>query len=179
MKTQRTDYFAEFNKAKHFLPELKWTYIKDKTGADFLWDVLEPISDMIESAKYEEKRAKTLSPEQKALHFFWYLDGQVTNGGFIQFYWNGYDIYLPSIKKGLELMAYSDLLKIVIKSEEEYDKYIKKFEEWRKKEDWEWLYKNLKEFDKLDDKYYANGENHYLVVEKFVRKHIDQFIIKI
>jgi hypothetical protein len=54
------------------------------------------------------------------------LDAQVTNGGFIQFYWNGYEVYLPSIKKGLELMGFTDLLKIINKSEKEYDKHIKK-----------------------------------------------------
>jgi hypothetical protein len=178
MKNHIKDNFNEFNKSKHFLPKVKWDKIKDESGADFLWEVLEPISDMIGSFEHEEERVKRISPEQKALHFFWYLDGQVTNGGFIQFYWNGYGLYLQSIKKGLEIMEYVDLLKIVTESEKEYLKHIKKFEEWRKKEDWQWLYDNLKEFDKLDDKYYADGEKHYLVVEKFVRKNIDQFIIK-
>jgi hypothetical protein len=178
MTNQRHDYFTDFDKTKHFLPKIKWADIKDRSGSDFLWEVLEPISDMIESVKHEEKRAKRLSPEQKALHFFWYLDAQVTNGGFIQFYWNGYEVYLPSIKKGLELMGFTDLLKIINKSEKEYDKHIKKFEEWRKKKDWQWLYDNLKEFDKLDSKYYSSSEKHYVTIEKFVRKHIDQFITK-
>lgn len=75
-------------------------------------------------------------------------------------------------------MGYSDLFKLVSKSELEYDKHFEKFTEWRKKKDWQWLYDNLKEFDKLDNKYYSNGEKHYQTVEKYVRKNIDQFIIK-
>jgi hypothetical protein len=178
MTTQQQDLFADFDKAKHFRPKVKWADIKDLTDSDFLWEVLSPISDMVGGTKHEEKRVKRLSPEQKALYFFWYLDAQVTNGGFIQFFFNGYGVYLPSIKKGLELMGNSELLKLVIKSEKEYDKNVDKFEECRKKEDWQWLYKNLKAFDKLDDKYYDAGDKYYLDVEKFVRKHIDQFIIK-
>jgi uncharacterized protein YwqG len=42
--------------------------------------------------------SKRLSPGQKALFFIWYLDAEVTNGGFIQFYWNGkgYDLVTSS-----------------------------------------------------------------------------------
>jgi hypothetical protein len=69
-------------------------------------------------------------------------------------------------------------LKKVIKSEKEYDKHIDKFNEWREKEDWEWLYDNLKEFDKLDDWYYSKEETHYSTLEKFVRNNIDDFIVK-
>ena len=135
MSQERIDYFAEFNEAKHFLPKVKWNDIKDLSRSDFLWEILEPISIMIENAKYEEARVKRLSPSQKALHFFWYLDAQVTNGGFIQFYWNGYEVYVPALKKGLALVGYSELLNTVIKSEADYDKHLDKFTEWRDKED--------------------------------------------
>jgi Domain of unknown function (DUF4375) len=178
MTQPRQDYFPDFNKAKHFRGKVKWNDIKDLSGSDFLWEILEPVSLMIKDAKYEETRVKRLSPNQKALYFFWYLDEQVTNGGFIQFYWNGYELYLPSIKKGLELMGYKDLLKRVIQSETEYDRHIDKFAKWREKGDWEWLYGNLKEFGKIDDWYYSREEKHYSMVETFVRQNIDDFIIK-
>jgi Domain of unknown function (DUF4375) len=178
MTKARPDYFQDFTEAKHFRGKVKWDTIKDLTGSDFLWEILEPISLMIKDTKHEEARAKRLSPNQKALHFFWYLDGQVTNGGFIQFYWNGYELYLPSIKKGLELMGCNDLLEKLVASELEYDKHITEFEKWRAKGDWEWLYDNLKEFDKLDDWYYSKNEDMYATIEHFVKQHIDDFIIK-
>jgi hypothetical protein len=178
MTQQREDYFVEFTKTKHFRGKVKWNDVKNLEGSDFLWEILEPISLMIKDTKYEETRAKRLSPNQKALHFFWYLDEQVTNGGFIQFYWNGYEVYLPSLKKGLELIGYTNLLKKVIKSEHEYEKHKAEFVKWRKKGDWEWLYNNLKEFEKLDDWYYKKEEQHYSIVEKYVRQNIDDFIIK-
>jgi hypothetical protein len=134
---------------------------------------------MIKDTKFEEDRVKRLSPSQKALYFFWYLDGQVTNGGFIQYYLNGYDLYLPSLKKGLQLVGYNDLLKKVIKSESEYDKHKVQFDKWRKKGDPEWLYDNLKEFEKLDSWYYEREEDHYSEFERFVRHNIDDFVIKI
>ncbi len=178
MTEQITDGFSDFDQAKHFRGKVDWKQVKDMTGADFLWEILEPISDMIKDARHEETRAKRLSPYQKALHFFWYLDGQVTNGGFIQFYCNGYDSYLPAIKKGLALMEHQQLLEQVIKSEQAYEKHKADFDKWKKKKDWEWLYDNLEEFEEMDDWYYANKEEHYTLAEKFVRLHIDDFIIK-
>lgn len=178
MTPNRINYFDEFNSAEHFKGDVKWDEIKDLTGSDFLWEVLEPMSIMVADEDHEEERAKRLSPGQKALYFFWYLDAQVTNGGFIQFYWNGYDFYLPSIKKGLELMDYNELLNVVVNSENEYDKHSDKFEECGEKDNSQWLYKNLNEFDKLDDWYFSRTGEHYSIIEKFVRENIDEFIIK-
>ena len=179
MTQQRENYFVEFNKEKHFRGKVKWKNVNNLTGEDFLWEILEPMSIMIKDAKYEVSRVKRLSPNQKALHFFWYLDGQVTNGGFIQFYFNGYEVYLPSLKSGLELIGYKDLLKRVIKSENEYDKHKIEFDKMRKKGDLERLYDDLTEFEKMDNWYYKNQEKHYSIVENFVRLNIDDFIIKI
>lgn len=177
MTTHRIDYFSEFNPAKHFRGKVHWDKIKDLKGSDFLWEILEPISKMIKDDEHEEERVKRLSPGQKALHFFWYLDAQVTNGGFIQFYWNGYDAYLPSLKKGLELIGYTELLEVVIKSEQEYDSNIDKFNEWKDKDDWEWLYDNLKEFEKLDDWYYSKNEHHYSIFESHIRQNLDSYVL--
>lgn len=178
MKKERVDNFNEFDQSKHFLPAVDWNKVKKLKGEDFLWEVLEPISLMIKNVKHEQTRIRRLSPGQKALHFFWYLDGQVQNGGFIQFYWNGYDVYLPSIKSGLECIGYKELLKIVVKSEKEYDSNLEHFKKWRKKKNWEWLYENLRSFEKMDDWYYDHTEVNYSKMEDFIRKNIDDFIIK-
>lgn len=57
---------------------------------------LEPINIAI-GDENEKDLATRFSPAQKALYYVWYLDAEVTNGGFIQFYWNDYRKYIPLI----------------------------------------------------------------------------------
>ena len=113
---------------------------------------------------------------QKALYFFWYLDAQVTNGGFIQFYWNGYRRYLPTILKGLELLEDKDLIGLITKVDKEYLSNLKTFEKHRELNDWEPLYKNLTEFEKYDSIYYSIHDNTMKKIEKYIRLHPDDFV---
>ena|SRR5688572_24823300 len=178
MAKERKDYFTEFNEKKHFRSKVDWNKVKKLKDEDFIWEILEPISIMIRDLDHEEERVKRLSPGQKALHFFWYLDAQVTNGGFIQFYFNGYEAYLPSLKKGLEVIGYKKLLSVVTKSEELYDKHIKEFKGRRTAKLLSSLYSKLPEFGKLDDWYYSNEKEHYAFFDKYIRKNIDDFIVR-
>src|SRR5690606_14469658 len=80
----QNDPYWEYNENEHFRPELNKGEFFKLTGYDFGWFVLEPISKFIEDKEYEIERGKSLSYGQKALYYWWYLDAQVTNGGFVQ-----------------------------------------------------------------------------------------------
>src|SRR5687767_6879013 len=84
------DPYWEFDKEKHFRPKLSKGDFFKLTGFDFGWFVLEPISIFVKDKEHEIERGKSLSYGQKALYYWWYVDAQVTNGGFVQFYYNGY-----------------------------------------------------------------------------------------
>jgi len=43
--------------------------------------------------------------DRKHFYYWWYVDAQVTNGGFTQFYYNDYGMYVPTIIKGLKQMG--------------------------------------------------------------------------
>jgi len=180
MAIKRINYFNEFEEKKHFRPAIHWENIKNLSGEDFLWEILEPVSKMVKHEKYEIVRCKKLSPAQKSLYFFWFLDAEVTNGGFTQFYLNGNEKYLAPIQHGLQLIGYKNLLKVVNKSEVEYDKHSLLFDNIQKAEDVEKIYNKLSPvFDKMDDWYYKNEEKHYNFFENFLRENIDEFIIKL
>ena len=170
--------FSTFNKEDHFRPEMNWEELSQLEGAEFLWEVLEPISDMIDTSDVEAERSKRLSPSQKVLHFFWYLDDQVTNGGFILFYWNEYHFYLPTIIAGLELWGNQELLDIVQNAQKVYELNKSTFEKFLKSDDPEGLENALPEFRDLDEQYHEMGDEHYAKLEAFVRAHIDDFLVK-
>ena len=142
---------------------------------DFGWAILEPIN-IAKNEEDEKLLSKRFTPGQKALYYFWYLDAEVTNGGFIQFYWNGYGKYLPSIMDGLKLIGDSSMLNLVIKADKEYTANRKKFNLQREKEDWSPLYNNLKKFEEYDHVYYATHDKTMDLIEKYAREHASEFV---
>ncbi len=172
------DIYTSFNSKQHFRAKVDWDTVKQLNGEEFLWAVLEPMSLMVDSYEHEAERVQRLSPAQKALYFFWYLDAQVANGGFIEFYWNAFDFYLPSIETGQELMQYDKLLPIIDKAHHLYLQHEDDFDKCKEQDDIEWLYENIKGFDRIDEQYYDLTEELHGFIERFVRKNIDEFIEK-
>jgi hypothetical protein len=94
------EIYNVFEKENHLQPIFEKERFDNLHGWEFGWEILSFIN-IAKSDDNERELSKRFSPGQKALYFFWYLDAQVTNGGFIQFYTNGYRNYLPTIIEGL------------------------------------------------------------------------------
>ena len=120
-KPGREPYW-EFDKENHFRPKLNKGDFFKLTGFDFGWFVLEPISKFVKDKEHEIEHGKSLSYGQKALYYRWYVDAQVTNGGFVQFYYNGYGPYVPTIIKGLEHIGDKKMAALIQKAENIYQK---------------------------------------------------------
>src|SRR4051812_44053952 len=72
------ELYNTFDKSNHLQPVIGRTKFDTSHGWDFGWTVLEPIN-MAKDKEDEKLLVARLSPGQKALYFFWYLDAQVTN----------------------------------------------------------------------------------------------------
>src|SRR4051794_22543445 len=88
------DPLWQFDPELHYRPKV---YISDffrLTGYELI-NVLFPRTEETEEAKWSNELAWTLrlSYGQKAIWFWTTLDSQVTNGAFVQFYYNGYAYY--------------------------------------------------------------------------------------
>ena len=140
------EFYNIFEKANHLQSVLSKSEFANLHGWDFGWAVLKGIN-IASDERAEKELSKRLSPGQKALYFFWYLDAQVTNGGFIQFYWNGYRMYLPAIIKGLKLIEDNELLNLIELVDKEYLVNKEKFELQKEKNESEPLYNQLIKFD--------------------------------
>ena len=169
------ELYNTFNKKNHLQPDFKKISFDTLHSWDFGWAILEPLNLGAGDEK-EIALSKRLSPGQKTLYFFWYLDAQVTNGGFIQFYWNNKRKYLPPIIDGLKLIGDTQLLKLVEKADRQYLLDKDKFDFQRTKEDWEPLYDNLKEFDEFDELYYKIHNKTMDLIEQYARQHPDEFV---
>jgi len=175
----KKDPYWNFDESKHFRPKLDKGEFFKLTGFDFGWYVLEPISEYIKDEKGELKKGNTLSYGQKALYYWWYVDAQVTNGGFTQFYYNGYGKYVPTIIKGLKHIGDNKMAGIVNRSYEIYLKENKKIKDARKGglQEFSNLYKEIEDFDELDNEYYDLNEKTMKIIEKYVRKNPNEICL--
>lgn len=172
------DPYWEFNTIEHFRPELNRGEFYKLSGFDFGWFVLEPISNFIKDKEHEIDRGKSLSHGQKALYYWWYLDGQVTNGGFVQFYYNGYGVYVPTIIKGLEYVGSTEMVHLIKKADKIYQKNKDLMDKARESDLFgSDLYDKLDEMSSLDDKYYEINETTMSLLESYIRKHPNEIVL--
>ena len=169
------ELYNTFEPSNHLQPEMEKIEFDTLHNADFCFAVLKPIN--IALNKNEEiQLSKRLSPGQKALYFFWYLDAEVNNGGFIQFYWNGKRMYLPPIIEGLKLINDSAMLHLVMAADKEFIANEDKFMKQKEIHNWEPLYNNLKKFDEYDSLYYLYNHHTMSLIEKYVRQFPNEFV---
>lgn len=169
------ELYNTFDPSSHLQPLFDKTTFDTSHGWDFGWAVLQPIN-IAKGKEDETSLARRFSQGQKALYFFWYLDAEVTNGGFIQFYWNDNRKYLPPIIEGFKLIGDSSMLDLVNKADGEYLKHKEQFILQRQKDDWQPLYDNLKKFEDYDSTYYLTHDKTMELIEKYARQHPDEFV---
>ncbi|CAM1356080.1 DMP19 family protein [Tenacibaculum ascidiaceicola] len=172
------DPYWEFNKTVHFRPELNKAEFFKLSGFDFGWFVLEPISKFVKDKEYEIERGKSLSYGQKALYYWWYLDAQVTNGGFVQFYYNGYEPYVPTIIKGLEHIGDTEMANLIKKADKIYQKNKKLMDKAQESDLFgSDLYDRLDKMSLLDDDYYEINEKTMSLIEAYIRENPNEICL--
>lgn len=167
--------YNTFDKDNHLQPVFDKTKFDTSHGWDFGWAILESIN-IAKGQEDEIQLSKRFSPGQKALYFIWYLDAEVTNGGFIQFYWNEYRKYVPPILDGLKLIGDTLMLDLVNKADKEYLANEEKFASEKQRGDWGDLYKNLKIFEEYDSIYYTAHDKTMELIEKYTRQNPNDFV---
>jgi antitoxin component YwqK of YwqJK toxin-antitoxin module len=172
-----TDYFSEIDPNNQLRPKINRADFFRTTEFDFGWLILEPIC-LVESREEDAELAKRFSRGQKALYFWWYLDGQVNNGGFVQFYYNGYGIYVPAIIKGLEYIGDNEMAELVKGAHKIYLKNKKTIDKARERDLFGGdLYDRLDKLGEYDDKYYKINTQTMLIIEKYAKQHPNEFCV--
>jgi len=163
-----------FDRENHIKPNIHRQDFENNHLWDFGWLILEPIN-IAKDQEDEKLLSKRFSPGQKTIYFFWYLDGQVTNGGFVQFYFNGHRIFLEAIKTGLELIGDDKLLNLLYRADHLYSTNQKRFEEQVKANKIKPLYEEITQFDDLDTEYYELHKHTMQLIENYARAFPEEF----
>lgn len=134
----------------------------------------------IDDMSYEVDRIKSLSDGFQYVYSTWILEGQVYNGGFIQYYYNTSFNLAEEAYHGYLAFGSEDAAEIVHNAidciNSEYELYE------NTKEDGSFdsflaLYENSP-FGNLDDEFYACSENLCKLRINYIRENIDEFVTK-
>lgn len=172
---ERKNYFKYYNSEDQLRPGFSRKKFKELKDWDFVWEILEPIN-IATTQRSEIGLSKKLSKGQKTLYFFWYLDAEVDNGGFIQFYHNQTDHYLPSIIEGLEFLGDTKMLNLINKAEELYQQKKSLFQKATTMEAFSKLYEKIPEFSEFDEKYAKLHDKTISLIEKYIRENPKEFV---
>ncbi len=173
-----TDPYWISNEKNQFRPRINKGDFFKLTGFDFGWLIVEPLTTLMKETEQETEKLQSFSYGQKALYFWWYLDAQVTNGGFVQFYYNGYDRYVESIIKGLTHIGDKKMADLVQKAEIIYRKNKKFIDNAREKDLFgSDLYERLETMSALDRRYYKLNKQTISKFEHYIRKNPQEFCL--
>jgi antitoxin component YwqK of YwqJK toxin-antitoxin module len=129
--------------------------------------LISKIEDGLPQWYNEDQRAQLihkLRPEIKEMYFWLYLDGQVSNGGFEQFYSNGFAYMIPEIKKFYQRVGDEKGLEILEKAEERFKN--------RPKEE-VWIDLTLQ---RLDQEFLAHEDSSESKIETYVRANAHLYV---
>jgi len=175
--TTQPDPFTLIDPDNQLRPQISRVDFFRSTGFDFCWLVLEPLS-IANSNDEEFELVKRFSRGQKALYFWWCLDAQVKNGGFVQFYYNGYATYVPAILKGLELVGDNDMLDLVNNAHQVYLTYKHLIDDAQNEDSFgNDLYQRLKILEDFDARYYLLEPQTVQTMEQYAKLHPNEFCV--
>ncbi len=167
------DQYWKFDESEHHKPILDTTDFFKLSGFNFCWFILDSISH----EAVEKTNGQILSFGQKAVYYWSFLEIQVPNGGFTQFYYNDYGKYVPTIVKGMQYIKDSNMSDLVSRSYELYLKEQDKLDDAKQggMQAFSDLYKEIKDFDELDSEYYKLNEITMKMLENYTRKNPSEF----
>ncbi|MDG2331710.1 MAG: DUF4375 domain-containing protein [Flavobacteriales bacterium] len=172
---QRENFWSIKDSENQIRPVFKKKKYHKLKSWKFGWELLEPLNKA-SNDNSEIELSKKFSDGQKALYFWWYLDAQVTNGGFIQFYSNGFDKYLPAIISGLETINDNDLIILLKRADTLYENNLRRFQEHLSNDDFGGLYESIPEFSDLDQQYYKIHNNTMNKLEVYAKENSTEFV---
>jgi len=172
------DPYWQIDEDFHFQSNIDRGDFFSLSGFDFGWLILEPMSLYVGTEEDEIQRTRTLSYGQKALYFWWYLDGQVSNGGFGQFYDNGYGKYVPTIIRGLEYIGDEKMAALILEADRAYNKEQRNYAKLKR------IIRALKveasDNDKLDaltEEYFSLKDLTMSKIEAYIRTNVNEFAL--
>ena len=160
------------------LPKIKAKELK-KAKKD-AWDFLEyVVFKYFEMTDNNSEIMREFNNSQHTLLAYYYLDGQVCNGGFIRLIQNGYGGYIfdNPFSETIKLWGLEETANIVEEAKIIYNNNKNKWETQTSLEEFSALYKEINAFEPLEDRFYEIKKQDAEKIKKYVEENIHEFVI--
>jgi tetratricopeptide (TPR) repeat protein len=147
---------------------------------DYLFEYIDKYEEIVN--KYPEgKVTDYLNDSQITLLAYNFLYGQVSNGGFIQLIQNGYGgfIFNTPFTETIKTWGAEKTGVIVEKANIIYDTYKDQLEKETSIEEFSELYKEIKDFEPLEDEFYEIMDYETKIIKKYVEENVNEFEIDV
>lgn len=170
--------FENRKKYSSFTPEI----LKSIPDEKLEMAVIDYIIDIWLKGCGEEESAavKKLSPGFRNIYITWALDGEVNNGGFIQFFYNTSGAYNDELASALHDIGAFKTEKIAIEAISVYNKERALHQKVKKDGTMKSFMSSYGEsgLGRLDDLFYNSGEDLGNLRIKYIRENTEQFITR-
>ncbi len=167
------DPYWEIDGANQFRPKLDTREFFTLTGYNFCYFLY----CTIPFTEVEKTKGNILSYGQKTLYHWSNLESQVLNGGFTQFYFNGYGKYVSTIIKGLVFIEDHKMADLVSRSYQFYLNEQSKIEDARESGfvGFSKLYEKTDDLGSLDTEFYNLNDATKKIIENYARQNPNEF----
>ena len=123
---------------------------------------------------------KGMSPGFRYIYITWALDGEVNNGGFIQYFYNTSGMYAADLTDALHNIRAYKTEKIAAAAIAVYNKERALHEKVKKEGSMESFMSSYgeSELGKLDELFYKTGEDLGLLRVRYIRENTGQFVTR-
>jgi hypothetical protein len=144
--------------------------------------IIDYITDIKLKGDYKKEYPviKSLSKGMQYIYITWSLDGEVNNGGFIQYFYNSSGMFAGDLIEALHEIKAFKTEKIAMEAITVYNKEKARHEKVKKDGTIESFISSYgeSELGRLDELFYKSGEDLGGLRIKYIRENSDQFITK-
>ena len=143
--------------------------------------VLDYILSKIDSREEKELEiVRGLAKSFQMLYSTWFLQAEVNNGGFSQYFWNSRSQFSKEALQGLRVIGAAEYADLLGKATAVYNKHASKLEKLRSRGTNEAFSQHQKilNLEPLEDRFYTLEEGRILdnLRIKYIREHPDEFV---
>ena len=136
------------------------------------------VSSKIDNYEHEFEIVTALPKEFQMVYATWYLEAEVYNGGFNQYFWNPSGKFQQQALDGYKLIganAYAELVAEAIKINATQEAKMKNYKDDNSLKGFSESYKD-NPLNDCDSKFYKLTEKADVLRTKFIRNHLDSFV---
>lgn len=151
--------------------------LQESNDDDVVYHVIDELIRMVDAIPQDQQvdYVRTLTPGMRMAWGVFMVDGEVNNGGFNQYFWNGSNEYVHEAREGFRLIGAFEHARLLDEAVERFEKHAQTLEPFHERGTIEAFSESYDEdvFTDLDDRYFELDAAPLQIA--YVRANLDEF----